>query len=744
MGAKGIIALLCCASLAFGGNINVTSNSQLNASLSNAFAGDTVFIHGGTVYTICIAPENSGTNGHPIVFRSYQSDVCSLYVSGQVLNISNLSYIYVKGLRLRTHNPTQSPTVVNLYNAHHNWIDRCRFYGGSNVDWDPMARLDSSNYNRFTRCFFDKGDVATDNSMRADGIELNHSSYYNILERDTMTNCSHFAFVFPRGVATSQAEVSMRHSLGNVCRLCVGYNNHVNFGTTDYGDQFLVEFFKGWSHGQTYTNHYGLSFEGGGRHCVVRRCEFYNDSLTAGLTEWVQGNSISSQSWGGRDYDNRYYRNLWWEKTSNSIRRDAFLITDDGTQHDTLGLHKFKGNIFISQRSPCWAVPFYWQMLVQPDSFDGNVLWRGVPNDTVVEHNTAGKKTLAQVSGTTLNLMTFGTNNKNLSPLFVDSLSVRGARSPEISAISPCKDAMIALTTVAGTVSNSTSVPVGDAGYFHPNWGSNPYDRGDSLVFDVNGTPVYAELLSISGNTLTLTANKTIAAGSRVDVWASFNSVDSTWTHWIGGSLPDIGPYEIGAGTEPPPPPGSIPDTTTLVSPANGGTYTQPIMFKWRAVSGATKYWFNNTADHWATTFYSNSALTDTFVTVSGMPHNTLILWGVAAGNPLGWSAFTGDWQLTTASAPATGQTVTVDWNKVITSSVLTDNAQVVMTNMRGLASTVVLHNPSRKAVTWPAGVVWVGLSGAPAFSDTVGVFEFVRDGSTLYGFIKRNDWNGK
>jgi len=154
-------------------------------------------------------------------------------------------------------------------------------------------------------------------------------------------------------------------------------------------------------------------------------------------------------------------------------------------------------------------------------------------------------------------------------------------------------DAGAALTTVASNVSSSTVVTVGDAGYFHYDWGGSPYDRGDSVAFISGGVIVArGELDSIDypNRHLILKSAISVSAGAGVHVLATYKSATASYVTRLSGSAPDIGPYErttTGGGGS------SLPGSTTLVAPDSNSSQMQPVTFRWRSVSGATRYWFS-------------------------------------------------------------------------------------------------------------------------------------------------------
>ncbi len=315
----------------------------------------------------------------------------------------------------------------------------------------------------------------------------------------------------------------------------------------------------------------------------------------------------------------------------------------------------------------------------------------------------------------------------------MDSTSRGVNRSVELSGISLAKDASVCLTRVASG-SSGTVVNVGDALYFHFNWGGSPYDRGDSLFIMHGGTYLRREIDSVDyvNNRVILTASATVSAGDSLYVGATYNTATGSYSNRLSGARPDIGPYEIassdGGGT-------TIPGQVTNVSPAEGSTQAQPVVFRWRAVSGATSYWLTASYDNWGHD-HVNVQISDTSYAYSGFPVDTTVIWNVAAGNSAGWGAWSDVWRFSTQASVSYPDTLVVNWNNVIESSVLSGNTAVVMANLARRDNILVVRNPSGRLIDWPTGIAWPGRATEPqpAAGDTV-AYWLVRDGGIVYGF---------
>jgi C1A family cysteine protease len=121
------------------------------------------------------------------------------------------------------------------------------------------------------------------------------------------------------------------------------------------------------------------------------------------------------------------------------------------------------------------------------------------------------------------------------------------------------------------------------------------------------------------------------------------------WRVWAGNSngwsAPTPG-WSILGGT----PGGGPPETPTLISPADGATFTgNPPTFRWSAPSGATYYWLEVNRDpNWGvnTRFYYGG-VSATAQTLTGFPSNgTTYYWRVWAANAKGWSAPSSGWSV--------------------------------------------------------------------------------------------------
>jgi hypothetical protein len=717
---------------------------------TDAVAGDTVYIHAGT-YTTQISPVNAGSAGSPIVFRNYSSDVCSLYTNTACIAIST-DYVIVQGIAAKL-NPAVANQVVNMTGVEHSAILNCRLYGGttSNTetkgDW-LSVELNDVRYCRFIGNTLDRLDVdICDDLYRGDGVALyGANSHYNIIEGNFVKNVSHFAFAIP--AYTNDARF-------NILRNNVAWDCHGMYGTGDGAKHALYEGNRAWNPGQIDTYQSGPAMEMFADSTIVRYNMMAHDTTVtkvgtqcvSGWGKFVEAGSEliieGSTSPYDAEKDGRYYGNAFTAQVTfppgytGSEYKYALTILDgavDGFGYN-FGRNVIKNSIIAYSTGTrlIYYQNSHTDYTTISDTLDGNVLWNGTPGEDVLTTQTtdhSGDYTLAEAKST---FPSIRSSNLNVSPLWVDSTSGGVARSYEISGTSLCRDAGVALTlTASSSASGQKIVNVGDATYFHYDWGASPYDRGDSLL--IGTQRVELDSVDYGNNRLIVKTNlgATISAGSAVHVLGTWNSQTSTYTTRLSGSAPDIGPYEYGAGA--PNPPGSIPDTTTLIAPADGSTQAQPITFRWRSVTGATKYWIDMSLDGWATSFYSNAALVDTFVTVSGFPSGGTVVWNITTGNSVGWntSSWGSWWTVKVGESPAWGDTITVNWNNVSESETMTGNTIVQMVNVRSRDNILIVRNPLGGLVSWPSTITWLGSDASPQpEAGGTSAYLFVRDSAT-------------
>ncbi len=514
----------------------------LEQANDNLMAGDTAYIHGG-VYTTQLAPVHSGSAGNPIVYRNFASDVCSLRVSsGYVCEVSSKDYINIQGIRFQKA-PYSSGGVTYIENSNHIAFINCRFYGGSTYNNDASYGAWIANefhnvkYLRVIGCLGDRQDAnITGDDYRGECFEVNGTgSKYCIFESDTATNTSHYGFSMPTGTGSSDAFIIVRN--------CVSYNNHCGGGNNYTNRRVMYEGNRFFRTGQINTYKDGQSLEVIGSYGIYRYNMMYEDGpASAALMGETVNNLILSGS-GARSVSNMLYGNAFMGNSLNNKIVYALSFYNDA--NDTQFGQNIKNNIIAYPNHHAASTAYFWQNQMSGfqamDTVGSNAFWSHEVGDTIATlNNSTGDHfyTLAGMKSSFSGLWDSG--NIECTPGWSDSTTTGMSRDFTLSAGSHLIDAGEALTTVASDVVLSNIVTVGNANYFHYDWG--PYDRGDSVLIGNNR----CELDSVDYTNRRLILKEAIyaSAGYNVHVLATYSTRTAAYTRRVYGSAPDIGPYE--------------------------------------------------------------------------------------------------------------------------------------------------------------------------------------------------------
>jgi hypothetical protein len=678
--------------------------------------------------------------------------------------LTSKNYVIVQGIVMQSAHTSDDPTV-NIDGSVGTAILNCTIYGGTLENgttghgaWATVA-LNASSYTRIIGNKVDRQDnlVLIDNSdtngdnYRGEGITAGGplaSNKYNIIEGNDVYNVSHYAISVPYGTSSNESDYNY----------CIVRNNrtydcHVGIGEVDWNRRSLIEGNRSYFSSQILKYRDGISYEGSTQKTIIRYNDFWHDkarvsthsqNIFAVSYVMTQENFRSDYSTHAYDRDNRYYGNNWFVGYNpDGVQLHSFEAINDSVPPDMYGHYYVKDmgrdvhvNDIFGKPGNSSSVPFFWSenhrehgnrdtlryCLFQP--------WGSGYNLATYEQ-APGSNSYSSVSAAHAAEPTFESSNIVGSPRWHDSTSTGPSRNFALDSLSPCINAGGHLTTVTAIVSGSQTVHVSDAGFFHYNWGRNPFDAGDSVKIGSN----YSLLDSVDydNNILFVHTAISVAAGAGVDVEATWMTQTMSYVNRLQGSAPDIGSHEYASSVTPPI--GAVPDTTTQVSPTNGSTQSQPITFRWRAVTGATQYRLfvgSTTWDH----SYVDVTTADTLYVASGLPFSTTFNWNMATYNANGWNetAWVNWWTFTTSAEPTYNQHITVDWNKAIVPATLTDNATIQMQNLGQVTEIVVLHNPGGYSVSWPS-IKWIGRTTPPqpAAGDS-SVYLFVREGTLVYG----------
>ena len=370
---------------------------------------------------------------------------------------------------------------------------------------------------------------------RGDGVTVFGDSRFCIIEGNTVVNVSHFAF--------STADTYTSGLSHNIWRNNVAYNCHGLFGSGGWCDRNLWEGNRGWSPGRI-ADRGGVTMEFSTIRNIVRYNEFYDDSISASGAYRAPGGNNQGITQGkySNFYQNRLYHNAFVGVSRTPLARySLYLVNNEGNW--TFGQNIFTNNIIAYPNRGYKSTPFFYQNNYGSinDSLRGNLFWNYARGKDVFRYQDSVNYTLAAAIRAFPRL--WESSNIEGSPLWVDSTSIRGARTFTLGATSPCIDAGVELTNVVGTVRNSKVVPVQDASYFHYDWGASPYDQGDSVMIGTDRCKI--DSIDYAANKLILVRAITADNGDDVNVLATYSTRTGRYTNRLSGSAPDIGPFEL-------------------------------------------------------------------------------------------------------------------------------------------------------------------------------------------------------
>ncbi|NTU63212.1 MAG: hypothetical protein HGB05_07370, partial [Chloroflexi bacterium] len=413
--------------------LNGTSACALSTANTNAQAGDTVYLRGGTYSNQEIRPSNSGTSeSNRIVFTSYNQENVIIRDSAYGIYIYKKSYITVNGINFYS-----LRRFLRIYAGQHNTISYCNFDTRSpdSGDWagaliaddfnDNTPASENSTYNWVHHCTFyrwvygayaeHRGGILDIGSWEQDPID---ESSYNLIEDNTFAYGGH-------------------HTLGVYSKYNVIRNNYFHNETNP--TQWSYEGYRAsiteGPHGgySLYEgNRYGFSDASGialrTAHNILRFNTFYHNG--SGGIQVVS----SAAGLDHADYNQIYH---------NTFYHNGHLATDPG----------FQGGMYFANWSNQSPVGNVVKNNIFYDNKNGSVSYEGQINPQVIENNW---------------------DQNSLTPGFVDLSGTdpgnRELPDLHLKPYSPAIDAGTRLTTITSASGSGTSFKVADAGYFTDGW----------------------------------------------------------------------------------------------------------------------------------------------------------------------------------------------------------------------------------------------------------------------------------
>ena len=470
--------------------LNGPSACALSTANTNASAGDTVYLRGGTYSGQEIRPSNSGTlESNRIVFTNHNQENVLIRDSAYGIYIYKKSYISVNGINFYS-----LRRFMRIYAGHHNTISYCNFDQRSpeSGDWvgaliaddpyDDTSASENSTHNWVHHCSFYRWVYGAYDEHRGALLDIGSwsagdDSSYNLIEDNTFAYGGH-------------------HTIGVYSKYNVIRNNYIHNETNP--DNWDFEGYRGAiTEGPSAGfclyegNRFGFSKYSGmalrSPNSIFRFNTFYHNGSGA-----IQ--VVSSQAGVDHaDYNHIYH---------NSFYHNGHQATDPG----------FQGGMYFANWSGVSPVGNVVKNNIFYDNKNGSISYEGQIDPQEIENNW---------------------DQNDLDPGFVD-LSGSDPDDPDLPDLhlkpnSAAIDAGTWLTTITSASGSGTLFEVADADYFMDGWGI------------------------IGGDTIQLEGSAENVQITHVDYDANIITVDRSisWSQGIGialayqGAAPDIGAYEF-------------------------------------------------------------------------------------------------------------------------------------------------------------------------------------------------------
>ena len=474
------------------------SACTLSTANTNAQAGDTVYLRGGTYVDGSIQPSNSGTENDKIVFSSYNDEQIVFDGYDSRISFDGNSYIKVYGVDVKN-----SQWMLRILQGSNNIeISHCSF---SNIIPSPngIPRKSliqgDSKYNWVHHSVFSKGGYASDTCDDLGGLlnigtaaNTNDETSYNLIENNIFYHGGHHLLL----VAAHHNVVrnNFMHNEGWMdCSHCPGKpllcgNRNIG-GTSSQNYRNLYEN-NTLSHGGVPPdNQAGSGHEGAGSFTIIRKNKIYNNT-GAGIMPY-QKQTYAPVS-NNRIYSNTIYFNsvpdLW------HLRGGICLVRSYN--------NSIKNNILYANGEGAFCDYSYNKGLMQYQTLENN--WEDTDGD----------------------------------PLFIDSNMGNpfDQTKPDLrlQKDSGAIDKGAWLTTITSSSGSGYIFTVEDADYFMDGWG---IIEGD--LIQLEGSTKRVQITSVDYTTEEITVDESITWTQRQGVSLSYE-----------GSAPDIGAYEYCAPGE--------------------------------------------------------------------------------------------------------------------------------------------------------------------------------------------------
>ncbi len=541
-----------------------TSPCSLSTAASRATAGTTVILNGGNYtsssYDPLLTPTNSGTAGNPITYIAASGQTPTLSGGQVVIDITNKSYIVIDGLHVRDSNvDTDRGVWMNIENSNNITVQNSNF----NMNQPAQDRafvgfqIKGSSYTRVLNSRFDNCGTRRDGDAGVacgDAIQIFGGSHHNLFQGNYVGNAGHAGLQIDGGYLN----VIRNNTFCNDLEKGLELTHRGNTPSVNGFRWNLVEGNTFTCSGFSVDDHGGMHLHANSSYGIFRNNTF-RDS---------QGWAVDMQMWDEvlTSQGNRFFNNTI---AHNGIRQDLFddqsttgLSIDDFDSNlvgRPMGSHILKNNIFFDNLPSVNQGGNPAQIFLSYQPGRSGAPWVGtlIQGNSFFYQNTAN--TVIDVVGLprgTVQLYNSQypnnfSNNIQANPLFVN-YNVGSVSNPSdgsfdfrLQSNSPAIDAGVDLTSTASSGSG-TVVTVSDALYFHD--GFDGLITPDNIVIGDDT----ATITDINYQTNQITLDRSIT-------WANGEAVNLPYA----GNRPDIGAFEYGTISNPPPNPTPTPTPTT-------------------------------------------------------------------------------------------------------------------------------------------------------------------------------------
>ncbi len=435
---------------------NINTPCALYIANSNAQAGDTVYLRGGTYDNgTYIYPQNSGTaENSRITYSNYNNENVTITDANYGIRIDNKSYITVNGLDFYY----MGHFLYITNNANHNIIGFCTFdQARDSTTWGGSKVYYSSQYNWVHHCSFSRWGYANDASHSGalfdvgNEFELNDSSYYNLIEDNTFFYGGHHCLA-----AWSKYSIFRNN-----------YLHHERSPTDGFGYRCAITHGLAVERNLFEGNRFAFAHEASGMSLrslnnIFRFNTFYNNGLGG-----IQCVSMP-------DYTPAHYNHIYNNVFFNNGHQATYSGFSGGIYFCDWGEGDPTGNVVKNN-------VFY-------NNAGGMITTDAVTDPQVVENNWKTGNPLFVYEG----------NGSDLDP-FGDQPDFH------LQAESECIDSGAALTFITSEGGSGTQFEVEDAGYFIDGWN---IIEGDEIQLE--GSTQRARITNVNYETNKITLDQSL------------------------------------------------------------------------------------------------------------------------------------------------------------------------------------------------------------------------------------------